>query len=298
MHCCSCNDHLVVPAGAVPHKEKYIVVQRFPFLCNDSQKTEDSSRPVCVKEFYEILNRFFRVHVKIKVHFTTKVTSDEILLKYNTSDGTYKEAPFLRTSEPQDSETPDVYFKIFGRKVIIYTKHFTIFIFAKKKGIKSFFNKSKTQRHIDLVTHAYFSNEVQEREVILRVYIRDINSTQHKKLKTNTEEREAKQNRCICVDDDKLNGLPDIINWTTTFQCIIYCQSKWKQFIIEVIIIIIIMFILIIITIIINTIIIIIIFIVIIIVVVVTVVNINIVVIRTIIFKKLIILYFLLFHLL
>ena len=234
MFCCSkCKDHLTVPAQAVPEGEVYNVVQSFPFICCNNKQPNNNGTytPVCVKEFQEASNRSFLVHVRIVAHFTTELDSSNILVRYSTQRGTYEEAN--RLTQRQTSQLPDIYFVVMGKKVKIYAKHFTVFIIKKKTGLMRLFSKSPTQRHVNLVAHAYFSENAEERSVVLRVYLRDTECKDHKSLKEDTEEKEIRNmKKYRCVDDEALTGLPDTIERSTKFQCIISCcQSKWKKLI-------------------------------------------------------------------
>ena len=235
MYCCSkCKDYLKVPAQAVPEGEVYKVVQSFPFLCcnNKRWKNADGIRPVCIKEFREVQKRSFHVHVSIVAHFTTDLDSEQILVRYSAPNGTYMEAyPFQKPTPKQTSQLPDVYFTVSGKIVRIHTKHFTVFIIENKKSIKRFFSKSPTQRIVNLVVQAYFAENVDERSVVLRVYVRDIECKGQELLKADTDKKEKLKRRC-CVDDEILKCLPETINCNTTFQCTISCcQTKWKKLI-------------------------------------------------------------------
>ena len=237
MYCCDkCKDYLKIPKGAINEGKEYIIVQSFPFLCCNTVTSCDYS-PVCIKEYqidknYKIDNFVFQVHVKLVAYFTAVIDKQQIRVRYNVSNGTFAEA--LPFDESLDKKKSDVYYKLSGKKVKIYTKHFTVFIVDIKSNWKQFFSKSPTQRFIELVMHAYYRVHTENSTVILRVYIRDIIHKRQELLKKKIDDKEIKKGNNLCyLDDEPLTNLPEVIRRDTQFQCLaVFCKSMWKKWII------------------------------------------------------------------
>ena len=229
--CCNCEDYLSVPVGAVPNNQKYILEQKFPYICCNSQKFDDNIAPVCVKEFHEKKNRLFNAHLKIVTHFTTELNSAQILVRYSTLGVTYERAPLFGAIEQYDEAKPDIYYKIVGNKVEIYATHFTIFIIEKKKELTGVLSLCETQRFINLAADVYYAENVTNRVVTQHVYILDSKEANYNKLKMNIKSKEkATANTEIVIDGENLPNVPELIRQDTIFQCIAYCcKSTWKR---------------------------------------------------------------------
>ena len=227
MFCCDeCEDHLDVPKGAIKDGEEYSIIQNFPFVCSNNDLSSDYS-PICVKEYYGDKNCLFQIHVRLVAYFTAVMSYEEIRVRYSVQKGIFAEAqPFdISLSENQQN---DVYFTLSGTSVEICTKHFTIFIIDKKKS-KNFFSRSPTQRIVDLVMQAYYRVDINERSVVLRVYILDINLANSKEI---TDNKEAEDGNLRYINAVPLTKLPDYIKCDTKFYCVaIFCKSKWNKLI-------------------------------------------------------------------
>ena len=232
MYCCDeCDDYLDIPAGAISPGKNYEIIQQFPFINRQDEK-ECCYRIVCVKEYHERENRAFDRHVRIVTHFASDVDAQYIKVRHSTDKGNYEEVSQLENSEDSNCCTFDVYFTAQNNILTIYTRHFTVFIIEEQRlsSLTNIFSKSSKQRFIDLVVHAYFSIDYEERKVLLHMYIQDIRHKKYEEVKKETDINEAKrENRCY-FKETRLTGLPDIIKRSTEFQCLLFlCRSKWKK---------------------------------------------------------------------
>ena len=227
MFCCDgCKDRIIIPKGAIEAGGEEVIVQSFPLLCNNV--LPDNYKPICVKEYYTRRKHLFNKHVRIVSYFRTKLANHtQIRVRYSAPNGVYNQAVFV-TKFSRGTFQPDVYFKIRGKKLIIFTNHFTLFSI---ESLDPLCNNCSTQRSVDLVVHAYFSRDYEDKSVDLRVYIRDIADTDNSfVLKQATENKEIKEGqKQRCLDDERLKNLPLIITEKTTFQCIvILLKSQWQ----------------------------------------------------------------------
>ena len=231
MYCCdSCADYLDIPAGAIAVEERYEIIQQFPFIsCQD--ETKCNYRVLCIKEFRERKNRAFERHVRIVNHFTSDLDVQHVKVRYSTVKGNYEEA-YFKPDNSEDNFAHDVYFTAKNSVLTIFTLHFTVFIVEEsiQSSPKTVFSKNPKQRYVDLVAFAYFSFKVEEKKVLLHIYIQDIQNKKYKEIKRDTDCSEVKRgNRCY-FEETKLTGLPDSIKRSTEFQSLLFLsRSKWKR---------------------------------------------------------------------
>ena len=122
MDCCNkCNDHLIIPKGAISEGEEYEITQSFPVLCSNYNFSSENW-PICVKEYEEYNNRSFHIHVTIVAYFTKNLNPQQLRVRYSTPNDiyVYEDAVFL-ADNIQETLKPDVYFQVNGNKVMICT---------------------------------------------------------------------------------------------------------------------------------------------------------------------------------
>ena len=232
MYCCvDCDDYLNIPVGAIAADKLYEVTQFFSFICRQNERQPDD-RVLSVKEYNEEKNRTFKIHVQIVTNFTSDLSSHEIRVKYSQGDGIYNFVPSL--DESFEGSLPDLYFTVSENRVIIYTKHFSEFIIEESRSffadIFKVFSKCPKKRTVDLVAHAFYAVDYEENNVLLHVYIRDIEHEREETLKINTRLREEADGYTLYFDEKKLTNLPLVIKRSTAFQCVLFiCRSKWRQ---------------------------------------------------------------------
>ena len=244
MDCCNeCQDHLLIPEGAIKEGEEYVITQIFPLLCHNT-KLSSNFKTVCIKEYQEIKDRPFQIHVTIVANFTTDLDPQQIRVRYSKLNKTYNYEEAVLLKSTHEIQKPEVYFQILDKRVMIFTKHFTRFKIEQetesRNGILEYFRFNSrlnptcpAHREVNLVVSAYFGVNVKKQSVILNVYMRDILQNNNSELKMFTHHKEAevdgKQNY---MEDKPFINLPDVITVGMTFQCIaIFHVLKWKRLI-------------------------------------------------------------------
>ena len=223
----------MIPEGAICEGDEYIITQSFPLLCANTQRYSDY-KPICVKDYHESYNRSFSTHVQIIAYFTTKLDSKQIQVRFNKQNEMYiyEEAANLKQTNRVTHNT-DVYFYILDNKVIIFTKHFTVFIIEKKIQWESLVrsNCPNSEKDIYLLVCAYLTEIIENNTVLLKVFIRDNQENNDAQSnETNFKDANVEPKYC-CILETPLKNLPDVIWADTTFQCVIAITEKqqWKK---------------------------------------------------------------------
>ena len=239
LFCSDCEDFLFIPKNAIPSGKSYEITEYFSnVICAHETNTDVDYSLRFVKEYREIENRIFLTHVQIVCHCEISASSaialtvENLRVRYGSAmHSTFLTAQYISDEVVKKNiNLPDVFFTLNNEKIIIYTKHFTIFKYETRRLI---LGKCRKTKQVMLKTDIYAGRNKENNTLVLIVYVIDVATDNCREMRAINNQNEQEDGlKKVCIARNKvLSPLPSVISGKTKIDCHVSFNSKlWFSF--------------------------------------------------------------------